>query len=338
MASLVAPFVAVGLALSGCGGSSGSGSTSGAASGTAAASGGSSQPVRGLRVLVPNSPGSGYDITARAAGKAMEDAGVARSVEVFNVAGAGGTIGLQRLVNEKANGKLIMQMGLGVVGAQYSNKSQATLQETTPLAKLIEEPEAIVVPKDSPYQNLQDFLTAWKADPKKVPVGGASNVGGPDHLTPMLLAKAAGPAPKDVNYVPYDGGGELLTALLGAKVAVGATGVGEIAEQAKSGQLRVLAVTSGQRSPDVNAPTLTEAGVNLVFTNWRGLVGAPGISAGDKQTLTDAVTKMHDSPAWKEALTTNGWTDAYQAGAEFETFLKSENDRVAQVLRELGLA
>src|SRR6266508_5571570 len=104
-------------------------------------------PVTGLRVMVPNSPGSGYDTTARTAAKAMEDAKLARNVEVFNVAGAGGTVGLQRLVNEKGNGKLLMQMGLGVVGAVYTNKSPATLQETTPVALLIEESEAIVVPK-----------------------------------------------------------------------------------------------------------------------------------------------------------------------------------------------
>src|SRR3712207_6395274 len=100
---------------------------------TAAASG----PISGLRVLVPNSPGSGYDQTARAATKAMEDADLARTVEVFNVAGAGGTVGLQRLVNEKGNPDLLLQMGLGVVGAEFTNKSEAKLAETTPIAGLI---------------------------------------------------------------------------------------------------------------------------------------------------------------------------------------------------------
>ena len=137
---------------------------------------------------------------------------------MFNLAGAGGTVGLQRLVNEKGKEDILMQMGLGVVGAVYTNKSKATLQDTA-LAKLIEEAEAIVVPKGSPYKSMDDLVAAWKADPGKVPVGGGPNAGGPDHLTPMLLAKAVGVEPKDVNYVPYDGGGELLTAVLGKKVA-----------------------------------------------------------------------------------------------------------------------
>jgi len=287
---------------------------------------------------VPNAPGSGYDTTARAAAKAMEDAGLARSVEVSNVAGAGGTVGLQRVVNEKGNGKLLLQMGLGVVGATYTNKSKATLSQTTPIAQLIQEAEAIVVPQDSPYRTLQDLLAAWKADPGKVPVGGASAPGGPDHLTPMLLAEKAGLAPKDVNYVSYDGGGELMTALLGSKVAFGATGTGEVAEQAKAGKVRVLAVTSGQRVPGGEAPTLKEAGVDLEFTNWRGVVAAPDISAEDKAKLVGLVDQMHSSQQWKDAVAKNGWTDAYLSGDAFTTFLQSEEQRVKQVLTELGLA
>ena len=231
-----AALVAFSLAVAACGVSADDNVGSG--------SGGKSGPVTGLRMMVPNSPGSGYDTTARTAAKSMEDASLARNIEVFNVAGAGGVVGLQRLVNEKGNKSLLMQMGLGVVGSVYTNKSKATLNDTTPIARLIEEAEAIVVPKGSPYNTLQDLVTAWKADPGKVPVGGASAPGGPDHLTPMLLAKAVGVTPKDVNYVSYDGGGELLAGVLGKKVAFAATGVGEVAEQAKAGEVKILAVTS----------------------------------------------------------------------------------------------
>jgi putative tricarboxylic transport membrane protein len=135
-----------------------------------------------------------------------------------------------------------------------------------------------------------------------VPVGGASNPGGPDHLTPMLLAKAVGLDPKKVNYVAYDGGGELLAGILGKKVAFAATGVGEVAEQAKAGEVKILAVTSKDPVPDVDAPTLTSAGVDLVFANWRGIVAPPGISDADKQKLVGLVEQMHGSQEWKKAL------------------------------------
>src|SRR5688500_4288167 len=186
--------------------------------------------------MVPNTPGSGYDLTARAAAKAMEDAGLARNVEVFNVPGASGTVGLQQVVNEKGNGKLLMQMGLGVVGAVYTNNSEATLQDTTPIARLIEEQEARGVPGGAPHQTLDRLVAAWKPDPKGTPAGGASAPGGPDHLAMHLFAKAAGVAPTQVNYVSYDGGGELLTALLGSQITFGVTGLGEILDQVEAGR------------------------------------------------------------------------------------------------------
>jgi putative tricarboxylic transport membrane protein len=299
---------------------------------------GATGQLRGLRVLVPNAPGGGYDITARIAAKAMEDTGLLRNAEVFNLPGAGGTVGLGRTVAEQGNGKLVMSMGLGVVGSVYTNKAPSSLLDTTPIAKLIEEPDIVVVGKDSPYQKLSDLVTAWKADPGKVPVGGGSAPGGPDHLAPMLMAKAIGLQPKQVNYIPFDGGGELLASVLGGKVAFGVSGISEYRDQIEAGTLRVLAVTSAARLPGVDAPTLSEAGVDVKFSNWRGIVAPPGISDGDRDRLVELFTNLHGTPQWREALARNGWTDAFAPGARFGTFLEEENTRVATVLKDLGLA
>src|SRR5215213_2274762 len=322
--------VTAGLVLTGCGTT---------AEGGSASDGGTEEgPISGLRVMVPNSPGSGYDTTARAWVQVLEDEGLAESVEVFNLEGAGGTVGLQRLVNEKGNAELLMQMGLGVVGAQYSNQSEATLDQTTPIAKLIEEAEAIVVPADSPFQNMDDLVTAWKADPGNTPVGGASNPGGPDHLTPMLLAEEVGVTPSDVNYVAYDGGGELLAGILGQDVAFAATGISEVTESAAAGDVRILAVTSEEAVEGVDAPTLQDEGVDLVFSNWRGIVAPPGLSDEDTQKWVDAVTAMHDSDAWTTTLEDQGWVDAFMTGDDFSSFLDEESTRVEDVMSELGLA
>jgi putative tricarboxylic transport membrane protein len=321
--------VAAGLVLTGCGTT---------AEGGSASDGGSDGPISGLQMMIPNSPGSGYDTTGREVARVLEEEGLAESIEVFNLEGAGGTVGLQRLVNEEGNADMLMQMGLGVVGAQYSNQSEATLDQTTPIAQLIEEAEAIVVPGDSPYQSLDDLVTAWKADPGNTPVGGASNPGGPDHLTPMLLAEEVGVTPSDVNYVAYDGGGELLAGILGGDVAFAATGVGEVTESAASGDVRILAVTSEEVVEGVDAPTLTDEGVDLVFANWRGIVAAPGITEEETQRFVDAMTEMHDSDAWKQVLEDQGWVDALMTGDEFSAFLGDESDRVEGVLSGLGLA
>ena len=321
---LVPIVAAVALAAAGCGNSGGSGGSGGG-------------QVTGLEILVGTAPGGGFDQTARTAAKAMEDAKLARNVQVQNLPGAGNTIALQRLVNEKGNGKVIQQMGLGLVGGVYTNKSKATLDQTTPVARLTEEPEIVVVGKDSPYQSFDQLLAAWKADPGKLSVGGGSSPGGPDHLAPMLIAKTAGIDPKKVNFVSYDGGGELLAAVLGGQVGFGVTGVGETKDQIEAGEIRALAVTSAEPVEGLDVKTLKEQGVDLEFTNWRGWVAPPELSDGDKQTLIDLATKMHDSQQWKDALATNGWTDAFMIGDEYAAFITSENQRVGDVLNELGL-
>jgi putative tricarboxylic transport membrane protein len=290
-----------------------------------------------LRMMVPNSPGGGYDLTARTAVKIMEDDDITGRVEVFNVIGAGGTVAMARLMNEKGNGDLMMMMGLGVVGATYTNGSKARASDATALAKMVEEQEGILVPADSPFKTVQDFVAAWKADPASVTIGGGSSPGGPDHLFPMETAKAAGVDPAEVNFVSYDGGGDLLTALLGKKITVGTSGLGEFVDQIESGQLRVLAVSGSERVEDVDAPTLSEAGINLTFTNWRGILAPPGISDDDKQALVKVLEELHGTQQWKEALVKNGWTDAFETGAPFEQFLKDQDNRVSSTLTDLGL-
>ena len=326
---IAAAAAGIALMATGCGatGKSSTGSESSAAG-----------PITGLQIMVPNTPGGGYDTTARVAAKVLDDEKVATNTEVFNLAGAGGTVGLARIVNEKGNGDLTMLMGLGVVGASYTNKSESKLTETTPLARLIEEPGAIMVSKDSPYKTIDDLIAAWKADPGSIAVGGGSSPGGPDHLLPMQLAGAVGIDATKVNFVSYDGGGDLLPAILGNKVGFAASGAGEYLQQIESGDVRVLATSGEERLEGVDAPTLKESNIDLVFTNWRGIVAPPGISDEDKAKLIAALEKMHATDAWKEALVKNSWTDAFITGDEFETFLTEQDTRVADVLTKLGLA
>lgn len=293
--------------------------------------------IPGLRIMVPNTPGGGYDITARTAARNAEDAGLSHGIEVFNLPGAGGTVGLARLAGERGNGRLAMSMGLGVVGAVHTNKAPTTLADTTPIARLTEEQDIVVVGKDSPYRTIDELITAWKAAPGKLPVGGGSSPGGPDHLAPMLMAQAAGIAPRSVNYVPFDGGGELLASVLGGKVAFGVSGVGEYLDQIRSGELRLLAVTGPKRVPGLDAPTLREAGLDTEFTNWRGIVAPPGLTDQERDRLVALVTELHASPQWQESLRTNGWADAFLTGDAFGDFLAAQDRNVDQVLKELGL-
>jgi putative tricarboxylic transport membrane protein len=300
--------------------------------------GGDDPDNRRLRMMIPNSPGGGYDLTGRAAAQVMEEGELTGRFEITNVIGASGTVAMQRLLNERGADDLVMLMGLGVVGATYTNDSAARVSMATPIARLVEEQEGLLVPADSPFETVDDLVEAWKKDPRKVTVGGGSSPGGPDHLFPMQLAQTLGIDPKDVNYIAYDGGGPLTTALLGEKIQVGTSGLGEFQGQIDDGSLRVLAVSGDERLEGVDAPTLTESGVDLVFTNWRGLLAPPGIDDATRDYLTELVTEMHDTPEWREALKRNGWIDAFATGADFGTFLTEQDERVDSTLKELGLS
>jgi putative tricarboxylic transport membrane protein len=293
-------------------------------------------PIKKLTLIVPADPGGGWDQTARAMQKAMQDEKLAANAQVVNIGGAGGTVGLAKLANEK-NPDTLMVMGYVMVGAVETNKSSTTLADTTPIARLTEESEVIVVPADSPYDTVTDLLEAADKKGKGVSIAGGS-AGGADHILAGQMYKAHGIDPKDLNYIPYSGGGESVAALLGGKVSAGISGIGEYAEQVKAGKLKALAVSGPDPSdvlPDV--PTLKDEDVDVELTNWRGVVAPKSITEAQAQKLTDLVTELHDSAAWKKALKENGWADAFLTGEEFRTFLNDDIKSVRATLREIGL-
>ncbi|CAN5148951.1 tripartite tricarboxylate transporter substrate binding protein [soil metagenome] len=290
-----------------------------------------------LKIMAPASPGGGWDGTARSMQQALMASGIAKSVQVTNVTGAGGTIGLAQLINAKGDGSQLMVNGFVMVGAILLNKSPVNLSQTTPIARLTAEALVIVVPTDSPIKTAKDLAERVKADPAKVTWAGGS-AGGADHILAALFAEAAGGDPKKINYIPFSGGGEALAAMLGGRVTAGISGYGEFEGQIKAGKLRVIGVSSSARlanAPD--APTLKEGGVNLELMNWRSVVAPPGLSAEQTKTLSDAIAKLVKTKEWTEILKARGWDDAYLGGAEFETFLKAEQARVSKVMTDVGL-
>jgi putative tricarboxylic transport membrane protein len=292
--------------------------------------------VQGLRIMAPAAPGGGWDQTSRSAQTVLQDNKIAGGVQVFNVPGAGGTIGLAQLVNSKGDGNVLMTMGLVMVGAIQTNKSKVTLDQVTPIARLTGEYEVLVVPASSPFNSYADFAAAWKSDPGKQAIAGGS-AGGTDHILAGLLAQASGVDTAKINYVPFSGGGEVLAALLGNQVAGGISGYGEFEAQVKAGKLRVIGISSKKRVAGIDAPTFVEQKVNVELANWRGLVAAPGISEAQRQTLLAVVDKMYKSEQWKETLKQKNWIDLYLPGAKYEVFLKLESERIAKVLRSIGI-
>lgn len=293
-----------------------------------------------LSIMVPADPGGGWDQTGRAFQKALDETGLASGAEVTNVGGAGGTVGLAQLANQRGGGTTLMVTGLVMVGAVETNQSQARLEDTTPIARLTSEDLIVVVPAESPYQTITDLVDDIVATGKDVAVTGGS-AGGADHILAGLLLKDAGVAPEELidtlNYIAYSGGGESLAALLGGQVDAGISGIAEYSEQVAAGELRALAVSGPERVEGIDAPTLTEAGYDVELTNWRGLVAAGDISDEDRAALVDLVTELHESEEWKAELDRAGWGDTFLAGEEFDAFIGEEITSVQNVLRDIGL-
>jgi putative tricarboxylic transport membrane protein len=293
-------------------------------------------PSEDLRIMAPADPGGGWDSTARAMQPVLEEVGGV-GVEVYNVGGAAGTIGLAQFAEEATgNPHELMVMGLVMIGGIVANASPVTLADVTPIARLTTEQEAIVVPADSEYQDLGQLVDAWTADPTAITWGGGS-AGGTDHILVGLLAQAAGVDPASINYVAHSGGGEAVNAILSGAVTAGVSGVSEFADQVEAGEMRWLAVSGEQAPQGIDAPTITEAGFDVVVENWRGVMGAPDLSDADRQAVVGLITEMHDSDAWQQALEENGWTDYFLAGEDYAAFIDEEQTRVTDVLTEIGL-
>jgi putative tricarboxylic transport membrane protein len=289
-----------------------------------------------LYIMAPAAPGGGWDGTARAMQESLQGAGIVRSVQVENVAGAGGTIGLAQFVKRKGDGKALMATGLVMAGAILTNKSPVNFTHVTPIARLTQEWQSIAVLKNSDIKTVADLVQRLKTNPGAVSWGGGS-AGGADQMTAGLFAKTVGVDPAKINYVAHSGGGQAMATILGGHVTLGVNSASEFLDQVQAGQMRYLAVSSDKRIAGIDAPTFREQGVDLVFSNWRGVVAPPGISPADRKALADAVDKMVKSAQWKALLEKRGWIDAYMPTAEFEEFLKNERTQVEATLRSIGL-
>ncbi len=288
-------------------------------------------------IIAPANPGGGWDQTARSIQQVMQQEGLAGNVQVQNVPGAGGTIGLAQFASQSAgNPNALIVGGYVMVGAILTNKAPVTLKDVTPIARLTGEYEAIVVPASSPFQTIGDLIAALKKDPGSVSWGGGS-AGGTDHIAVGQIAKAAGVDPTKINYIAFSGGGEALAAILGSQVSAGISGYGEFESQVKSGTLRLLAVTSEERLEGVDAPTLKEAGLDVVVQNWRMIAAAPGLTDEQKAAVSADIEKLVKSAGWQETLKTKGWQDTYLAGAAFDEQLAKDIAATETTLKDIGL-
>jgi putative tricarboxylic transport membrane protein len=290
-----------------------------------------------IKMMIPANPGGGWDMTGRALGAAILDAKAADTVQYDNKGGAAGVIGLAQFVNAaKGDPNAIIMTGAVMLGGIITGKPQIGLDKATPIARITSEYNIFVVPADSPMKSMKDVVTQMQKDPGSVKWGGGSR-GSTEHICASMLATKVGVDPKKVNYVAFRGGGEAVAAILGGNVTVGGGGISEMSEYIKAGKMRAIGVTSEKRFAGNSTPTLKEQGYDVVLGNWRGVYGAPGISAEQRAALTDIVTKATKSKAWAESLTKNDWTPALLTGKAFDDFVDAEFASLRGIMHLAGM-
>ncbi|WP_111467021.1 Bug family tripartite tricarboxylate transporter substrate binding protein [Microbacterium suaedae] len=287
-----------------------------------------------MTIIAPAAAGGGWDAVAREMQQAQKSNGLVNNVQVVNMPGAGGTIALGNLSALDGEPNNLLVGGTGLLAATIQFETEATLDDITPIAVVVEEYNVIVVPADSPYETLDDLVTAWRDDPGAVPWTGGGSF---DQLVVTDLAVTAGIDPVDTSYISSDGGGEAIQALLNGTAAAAAGGYPDNIDQIESGRLRALALVATDRVDGIDLPTAKEQGYDITLTNWRMLAAPAALQADDVEQLTQLVVDTVGTAEWQDATERYHWTEQVITGDELDVFLDEETTRIAGLYEEMGL-
>lgn len=314
------------LALAGCGSPEGAGD-------------GPWSPTRPIEVTAPAATGGGWDTLARTSGRIMEESGLLdQQMRVVNKPGGGGAIGWAYIANNAGDPHKLFVTSPPILLVPLSGESDHDHTDFTPIARLATDYMVYLVAADSPLQTFSELVDLLRENPAGVSVAGGSSPGSMDHVAVAGATHAAGLDPAQLNYVPFDGGGEAMTALLGGHVDAAVTGGGESTGLIEAGEVRVLAVSAPDRvatMPEV--PTLAELDVDFTFDIWRGVMGPADLTPEQVAYYESAYADLVETDAWRTETTRLGWTDSYLGSGEFGAFLDETNQDFAEILSEVGL-
>ncbi len=299
------------------------------------------QPEGPITIIVPSGPGGGNDRTARVLARVLqEEKLIANPIVVVNKGGAGGVIAQNFLNTQKGNGTYVMLSNPTLLTNPITGVGKAKYTEVTPLAQLFTEYVTLVVAAQSPVKSGKDALRDLKQNPETYTIGAALGLGGAVHISIALVAKAAGIPPTQLRMVPYLASGDAIPAMLGGHIDMLTTTPANVSAQLQSGQARGLAISAPKRlsGPLAQVPTWKEEGADVVFGNWRGLVG-PGDMTKEQIEYWDSILKkLAESDAWKKEVAAEQGDPMYMDHAQSTKFLAEDYARLTSILKELGLA
>jgi putative tricarboxylic transport membrane protein len=233
--------------------------------------------------IAPAKPGGGFDMTCKLIQSGFKQTKVFEDpMRVTYMPGGVGAVAYNKIVNsDPANNNAVIAFSTGsLLNLAQGKFGNFTEKDVKWLSGVAVDYGLVAVHKDSPLQNLDDLMKVLREQPKNISFGGAGSIGGQDWMQTAILAKKAGINPADMSFVALEGGGEVLTSLLGQHIQVGVGNVSEIGAHLQSGSIRVLAVFSHNRLGGKFAHLVTakEQGYDLEWPVIRGFYMGPKVS------------------------------------------------------------
>lgn len=285
-----------------------------------------------LTLIAPAGAGGGWDTFQREQQQAMRVNKLVNNVQVVNIPGAAGTIGLGKLSTMDGQPNVLMVSGAGLVAGVEQTGSAVSHDDVTMLGRVVEEYDVVVVPADSPYQSLEELVDAWTKSPGKIAWTGGGTF---DQLVMTDLAITVGIEPSDLTYIPKSGGGEAVQALVTGTASAATSGYMDVADQIEAGRLRALGLAAPDRLDGVDIPTLPEQGYDVTLANFRVVAAPAGITPEQKQDLVDLLSESTQTPEWRDAIDRNKWSDVFLTGPEFDTWFADQEAQIAELVEVL---
>lgn len=299
------------------------------------------KPEKNVEIILGTGPGSSHDRTARLIQLIWQKEDmIGKPVTVVNKPGGGGTISSVYLSQHVGDPYYLKVTSPALLTAHIRGTTQLNHTTFTPIAQLISEYIAFVVKADSPLKNAKDLVEGLRNDPASLSFGYATGPGTTNHLAIAAVAKAAALDFKKLKMVAFDSGGKSTTALLGGHVDIVPTAVSVADGLRQQGTVRVIAVTSVHRLGGAFAqiPTWKELGVDMNISNWRGIIGAPELSAAQIAFWDRTFKKLITTEEWRVELERNFWENDYLSSADARKFLAAEYQNLKTLLVELSMA
>ena len=299
------------------------------------------KPSRTIEFVVSAGPGGGNDKTARLLAQVLQDRKlVASPLVVMNKPGAGGVVAQNYLNTHQGDGHFLMISNPALITNPIAGIGTASYRDVTAVAQLFTEYVVLITRPGSDIKSARDAIDRLKKDPQALTLGVAPAIGAGTHIGIAMAAKAAGIDPTKLRIIPYSTSGDVLTALIGGHVDLMASTPINVLPQLENATIRALAITGPKRLGGklADVPTFKELGIDVVFGNWRAVVGPRGMTR-DQVAYWDAVfAKLVATPEWQAEVRDQLFDATFMASGPSREFLDSENQRLARVLTELGLA